>query len=270
MCPDERRRIDVPKDLRSFVDELAERRPDESKTVTEPVDPRFGMTAVAARFEQLGQFPALYFQHVEGSELPAVLNLTASYDRLALALGTTPREMVAVYSERQGKPIPPRIVETGPVKEVIWTGDDADLTRLPIPTHNELDGGPYLTAATLVARHPQSGILNVGLYRHQVFGPHEMGVWFLTGHHGLYIHQAYEELNRPMPVALAIGHHPAVIMGAVSRIPGMGGEFEEAGALLGEPVELVKCETNDLLVPARAEIVIEGVIEPGVRHDEGP
>ncbi|MEA2639507.1 MAG: 2,5-furandicarboxylate decarboxylase 1, partial [Chloroflexota bacterium] len=85
-----------------------------------------------------------------------------------------------------------------------------------------------------------------------------------------YIQKAYEEQGRPMPVALAIGHHPAAIMGAVSRIPGLGGEYEEAGALLCEPIELVRCETNDLLVPARAEIVIEGVIEPGVRRDEGP
>ncbi|HEY3118136.1 MAG TPA: UbiD family decarboxylase [Chloroflexota bacterium] len=260
----------MPKDLRSFVDELAERRPGEMKIVREPVDPRFGMTAIAAAFERRGEFPAIYFEHVNGSEVPAVINLTASYDRLALALETTSQDMVPTYSEKQGKPIPPRVVETGPVKEVIWRDDEADLTRLPIPTHNELDGGPYLTGAALVARDPESGILNVGLYRHQIFGPHEMGVWFLTGHHGLYIHQAYEALNRPMPVAISIGHHPAVIMGAVSRVPGMGGEYEEAGALLGEAVELVKCETNDLLVPARAEIVIEGVIEPGVRREEGP
>ncbi|MEA2642954.1 MAG: 2,5-furandicarboxylate decarboxylase 1 [Chloroflexota bacterium] len=260
----------MPKDLRSFVDELAERRPDELKMVSEPVDPRFGMTAVAAALERRGQFPALYFQHVRGSELPAVVNLTASYERLAMALGTTQHEMVSVYSQRQAKPIPPRIVEDAPVKEVIWTGADADLTRLPIPTHNELDGGPYLTAASLVTRHPETGIMNVGLYRHQVYGPQEMGVWFITGHHGQYIHQACEALNRPMPVAISIGHHPAVIMGAVSRIPGMGGEYDEAGGLLGEPLELVKCETNDLLVPARAEIVIEGVIEPGVRREEGP
>src|SRR5439155_13531192 len=162
-------------------------------------------------------------------------------------LGTDVQHMVPHYAEKQSHPIPPEIVQNAPVKEVVWTGPDADLTRLPIPTHNELDGGPYLTGATLVARDPETGILNVGLYRHQIFGPHEMGVWFLTGHHGLYIHQAYEALNRSMPVAITIGHHPAVIMGAVSRVPGMGGEYEEAGALLGEPGELVKCETSDLL-----------------------
>src|SRR5947208_1600819 len=123
----------VPKDLRSFVDELAERRPGEMKIVREPVDPKFGITAVAAAFERRGEFPAIYFEHVNGSDVPAVVNLTASYDRLALALGTTAQEMVPTYSEKQGKPIPPRTVATGPVKEVIWRGDEADLTKLPIP-----------------------------------------------------------------------------------------------------------------------------------------
>jgi 2,5-furandicarboxylate decarboxylase 1 len=260
----------VPKDLRTFLAEVAERRPDEIKMVEEDVEPRFGLTAVAARLEREGRFPALYFTSVGDSNIPVIVNLTATYERLALALGTDIQNLVPTYAERQSHPVPPVVVDSGPVKEVVWTGPEADLTRLPIPTHNALDGGPYLTSATLVSRHPQTGVLNVGLYRHHIHGPDSLGVWFMGGHHGLYIHQAYEELQQPMPIAITIGHHPAVVMGAISRIPGMGGEYEEAGALLGEPVELVKCETNDLLVPARAEIVIEGVIEPGSRQDEGP
>jgi len=260
----------VPKDLRTFIAEVAERWPDEVKLITEEVDPRFGITAVAAKLERQGRFPVLFFERVRGSELPVVINLTATYERLALALGTTVQEMVPTYAERQAHPIPPRVVDTGPVKEVIWTGAEADLTRLPIPTHNALDGGPYLTGASLVARDPHTGVLNVGLYRHQVHGPDRLGVWFMLGHHGLYIQQRYEEMRLPMPVAIFIGHHPAAVMGTISRIPGIGGEYEEASALLGEPLELVKCETSDLLVPARAEIVIEGVIEPGVYVEEGP
>ncbi len=260
----------MPKDLRSFLAELQERRPDDIKLIEEEVDPEFGITAVAAKLERRGQFPALFFARVRGSDLPVVINLTATYERLAMALGATPQDMVQVYGEKQARPIPPRIVETGPVKEVIWRGAEADLRRLPIPRHNALDGGPYLTGASLVARDPQTGVLNIGLYRHQVHAPDRLGVWFMLGHHGLYIQQRYEEQHRPMPVAIFIGHHPAVVMGTVSRIPGIGGEFEEAGALLGEPLEIVKCETSDLMVPARAEIVIEGVIEPGAYADEGP
>ena len=260
----------MPKDLRSFISEVAEKRPDQIKLISEEVDPRFGVTAVAAKLEKQGEFPALYFETVGDTEVPAIVNLTATYDRLALALGTDVRHMVQHYAEKQSHPIPPQVVQDAPVKEVIWTGPDADLTRLPIPTHNALDGGPYLTGAMLVARDPATGVLNVGLYRHQVFSRDELGVWFIRSHHGGYIQQAYEEMDRPMPVAIAIGHHPAAVMGAVSRIPGMGGEYDEAGGLLGEPLEVVQCETSDLLVPARAEIVIEGVIEPRARAQEGP
>lgn len=260
----------MPKDLRTFLAEVAQQRPDDLKMVAENVDPRFGMTAVAAALERRGEFPALLFRRSRGSELPLAMNLCATYDRLALALGTTVQDMVTTYAERQANPIPPKIVESGPVKELIWTGADADLRRLPIPTHNALDGGPYLTGASLVARDPQTGVMNLGLYRHQILDNDQIGVWFMGGHHGLYIQQAYEEMKKPMPVAIIIGHHPAAVMGTISRIPGMGGEYEEAGALLQEPIELVKCETSDLLVPARAEIVIEGVIEPGEYKDEGP
>ncbi len=260
----------MPKDLRSFIAEVSERRPDDLKMITEPVDPRFGITAVAAKLERLGQFPALYFTNVRGSEIPLVVNLTATYERLAMALGATVEDMVEVYAEKQASPIPPKVVETGPVKEVILTGSEADLRKLPIPTHNALDGGPYITSGSLVARDPDSGVMNLGLYRHQILANDQIGVWFMLGHHGLYIQQRYEELHQPMPVAIVIGHHPAVVMGTISRIPGIGGEYAEAGALLGEPVELVKCETSDLMVPARAEIVIEGVIEPGEYQEEGP
>jgi len=260
----------MSKDLRSFITEVTEQRPDQIKLITDEVEPRFGVTAVAAKLEKQGEFPALYFEAVGDTELPAIVNLTATYDRLALALGTDVQHMVPHYAEKQSHPIPPQVVTDAPVKEIVWTGADADLTRLPIPTHNALDGGPYLTGAMLVARDPRTGVLNVGLYRHQIFSRDELGVWFIRSHHGGYIQQAYEEMNQPMPVAIAIGHHPAAVMGAVSRIPGMGGEYDEAGGLLGEPLELVECETSDLLVPARAEIVIEGEIEPHSRAQEGP
>src|ERR687886_2367814 len=132
----------MPKDLRSFIAEVFERRPDDLKRIDEAVEPKFGVTAVAAALERRGQFPALFFSSVGDTELPVVVNLTATYDRLALALGTDVQHMVPHYAEKQSHPIPPRVVTDAPVKEVVWTGADADLTRLPIPTHNALDGGP--------------------------------------------------------------------------------------------------------------------------------
>jgi 2,5-furandicarboxylate decarboxylase 1 len=262
----------MPKDLRTFLEDVAARYPDEIKTVDQEVDPRFGVTAVAARFERQGKFPALFFPRVRRSRLPVVLNLSATYERLAFALGTTVSEMVKLYGERQARPVAPVMVDPAhaPVKDVIFTGPDATLDILPIPTHNALDAGPYLTGAFLVCRDPDSGAVNVGLYRHQVQQADQLGVWFITGHHGAYIQQKYENAGRDMPVAIVIGHHPGVVMGAISRLPGFGGEYNEAGGLIQEPIELVKAELSDLPVPARAEIVIEGVIPANLRAQEGP
>ena len=108
------------------------------------------------------------------------------------------------------------------------------------------------------------------MYRHQVFGRNEMGVLFGATHHGGQILAGYEAKQQRMPVALAIGHHPAVLLAAVARLPHLGGEFAAAGTFLGEAVELVKAETSDLLVPAQAEFIIEGYVEPGQRRKEGP
>jgi len=144
------------------------------------------------------------------------------------------------------------------------------MSVLPVPTHNEHDAGPYITGDTLICKDPDSGALNAGMYRIQVQKDQQLGVWMWDTHHGAHIRRRYEELGKEMDIAIAIGHHPAYIMAAVSTLPGIGGEYEEAGALLGEPLEVVSGETVDLLVPAAAEIVIEGKIPPGERAFEGP
>jgi 2,5-furandicarboxylate decarboxylase 1 len=156
------------------------------------------------------------------------------------------------------------------VKEVIVRGDDVDLHALPIPWHNELDGGAYVTGGALLLRDPENDTINAGIYRHQVFNARQLGVWFFGSHHGGLIVDKYAERGEPVPFALVIGHHPAFLMGTAARLPGIGGEYEAAGALLGEPVELVKAETSDLLVPAQAEFVLEGTIAPKDLREEGP
>jgi 2,5-furandicarboxylate decarboxylase 1 len=262
----------MPKDLRSFLREVLAQRPGEIKRVSEPVDPHFGATGLAERFARENQYPALYFEKIRGSDIPLVLNLTATYDRLALALGTTVAEMVPTFGQRMTAPIPAREVsrEDAPVKALTWTGKDVDLGRLPFLTHNELDAGPYITSGVGIMRDPDTGRINAGIYRHQVQSKDELGVWFIDTHHGAYIHRRFEEMGQPAPIAIAIGHHPAVVMGAVCRIPGIGGEFEAAGALLGEGIEVTRAELSDLPVPARAEIVIEGEVILQKRTEEGP
>ena len=252
----------MAKDLRAFIEQLAAAAPDQIHMVTRRVDRRFDITAIAERLGEDGRFPALIFTDVEGSSMPLVINLTATYERLALALDTSVPEMARVYGERQAKPIQPETVTDGPVKEVVLKGDAADLSALPIPFHNELDAGPYITGGVMILKDPDSGAQNAGLYRHQVHDPRTLGVYIQGSHHGGYIYRRNSERGEPTEFALVVGHYPTFMLGAVSRLPGIGGEFAEAGALLQEPIALVKAETVDLMVPAHAEIVIEGRLSP--------
>ncbi|NMO96402.1 UbiD family decarboxylase [Paenibacillus lemnae] len=262
----------MAKDLRTYLKNLTEAYPESLQVVDQPVNPRFGITAYASRLAQDGKYPGLLFTDVEGSEHSCISNVLTSYERIALYLGCDVQDIPRVYGEKLQSPIPPTEIErsAAAVKEVVIEEQDVDLSKLPIPVHNELDGGPYLSAGVMVIRDPDSGEINAGIYRHQIFNEKEMGVWFLGAHHGGLIYKKYKKQNKPAPVAIVLGHHPGFIMGSVSRIQGVGGEYAAAGALMGESLELVKAETSDLLVPAHSEIVLEGEILPDYDQVEGP
>lgn len=263
----------MPKDLRTFLADVVELDAGDLKRVDVPVDRRFGVTAYGARYDAANRFPALLFTDVVGAETPCLTNLVATRERMALALGVPVDALTRSSVMGQGRTShPPRQVsaDQAPVKEVVRRGAEADLGALPIPVHNELDGGPFITAGVSLMRDPESGVVNAGIYRHHVYGPRRLGVWYFGSHHGGTIYRRYAERGEPAPIAIAIGHHPAFLMGAVSRVPGIGGEYEAAGAFLEEPVDVVPAETSDLLVPARAEVVIEGRVLPDERCEEGP
>jgi 2,5-furandicarboxylate decarboxylase 1 len=264
----------MTRDLRTFLADVAAADPASIRVVGAPVDPRFQITAYGAAAARDGEHPVFFFPEVVGSSMACVSNLVATHERLGLALGMDPDDLRAGSSDlgasRQAHPPVEVAPADAPVKEVVLTGDDVRLSELPIPTHNELDGGPFLTAAVGIMRDPHSGAINAGIYRHHIYDDRTMGVWFFGSHHGGTIHRRYSEMGQDTPIALAIGHHPAFLMGAVSRVPGIGGEYDAAGAFLGEPVEVVAAETSDLLVPAAAEIVIEGRIVHGRMSEEGP
>ncbi len=262
----------MAKNLRTFMRDALARDPGAIKQIDVPVDPRFGITAYAAKMAERGDYRGLVFTNVTGSRFPCLTNLMSSYDRMALALGCAIDEIPQTYGTLIQKPIPTAKVERerAPVKDVVVREADVDLGALPIPWHNALDGGAYITGGCTVLRDPETGAVNVGIYRHHIFSKNEMGIWFAGSHDGGHIIDVYERRGERAPFALVIGHHPAFILGAVARLPGVGGEFEAAGALLREPVELVEAETSDLMVPAQAEFIIEGYITPGQLHREGP
>ena len=262
----------MAKNLRTFLADVSDKLPGSIYEVERAVDPKFELTAFVAKFAARGEFPGIVFRKVTGSAMPCAINLLGSYDRVALAFGCEPTALGEFFCTRLARSVEPRIVsrESAPVKDVVLRDAEVDLRRLPLPWHNELDGGAFITGGTMITRDRETGAYNAGIYRHQLFGERELGVVFNKTHDGGYIYQQYEEHDESVPVAIAIGHHPAYLMAAVARLPGVGGEYEAAGSLLDEPLDLVRCETNDLLVPAEAEIIIEGAMVPRERHAEGP
>ena len=267
----------MPKDLRTYLRQLVEHRPDELKVVSQEVDPEFGATALVHKIwkdTSFPGFPALYFERIGDSEIPLILNLHGTYERLALSLETDVPNMVTEYSKREGNPLPTTLVDgrDAPVQEVVLTGDQIDVRKLPLLIHNELDAGRYITSATTIVKDPDSGRQNAGIFRHQLQGPRQVGFMVNPAHDTAYVLRAMREQGKPLEVALAIGHHPAMLMGAVSHLQGIGGELEVMGGLMGESVEVVKAKTVDLEVPARAEIVIEGIVDtdPEKVQNEGP
>lgn len=199
----------------------------------------------------------------------------ATYRRLAVAMGLNPdvsvRTLAEEYLRLTGRPpVKPVLVDDAPCKENKFFGKDVDLFALPVPMVHGGDGGRYLgTWHIIVTKDPDTGAVNWGTYRTMVHNRYLVtGLIMPTSDAGKLFFQKYEPVGKPMPFALCIGNHPLVPF--VGSAPLALPEPEVLGAMLGEPVRLVKCETCDLEVPADSEIVLEGEVLPNVRLPEGP
>ena len=236
----------MAQDLRTYLDQLVKHDPNQLKIVEDEIDPEFEAAAIVHKMEKdptYPGFPAVLFKNIKGSKIPLLLNLHGTFERVALSIGSDVQGMVPEYGKREGSPIPTTLVQSdkAPVHEVVLTGDDIDATKLPSLVHQELDAGRYITSAAAITRDPDSGRLNAGIFRHQIQGPKQVGFMTNPAHHTSYILRNYRDQGRKMEVALVIGHHPAMLMAAVSKLPGIGGELEVMGGLLGESVEVVQC-----------------------------
>jgi 4-hydroxy-3-polyprenylbenzoate decarboxylase len=193
--------------------------------------------------------------------------------RLALGMesGTSRDDLIAELRQRIARPVRPRVVETGPVLENILQGSAVNLLTLPVPQWNENDCGRYLgTWHINVTKDPETGQRNVGVYRMQLLGPNQATVSTAPESHLAQHVAKAEKAGRALPMAVAIGVSEAVIMSAAAAYPYGMDEYELAGGLLQKAVELIECQTVNLEVPANSEIVIEGLIHPGVRVQDGP
>ena len=223
---------------------------------------------LAAVSKRLELERAVLFPAPGGHIIPVVANLFADRSWIADSLGVSTSELLSRFQNAVRQPLPWVEVTAAPVQEVIHREIDL-LRQLPIPKHNEHDSGPYITAALLIARNPKTGIQNVSIHRCQVSGPDRIGVLLLPRHTRHYFRMA-EEAGEALEIALVIGVHPACILASQAIAALDSDEMEIAGALLGQPVDMVKCRTNRVRAPAHAEIVIEGRILPKVREPEGP
>jgi 2,5-furandicarboxylate decarboxylase 1 len=223
---------------------------------------------LAAVAKKLENERAVLFPKPGQQAIPVVANLFADRAWIADALGVPVAQLLSTFQNAVRHPLPWVEVSDGPAQEVVHEKVDL-LRQLPIPKHNEHDSGPYITAALLIARNPKTGVQNVSIHRCQVSGPDRIGVLLLPRHTLHYFRMA-EEAGEGLEIALVIGVHPACILASQAIAALDSDEMEIAGALLGRPVEMVKCRTNRVRVPAHAEIVIEGRILPKVREPEGP
>ena len=264
------------KDLHQFLAEIRQRGPDYFASVSRPVDAVYEPCVIQQKLAARDRYPVIRFENVQGSDIPLVTNMFGKYELLGLALGVEPDEpkssILSTFRERIANPVDTVTVGRGdaPVKQVVLEGGDVDLGRIPVIRHAEKNSGKYISIGVLVVRDPETGVLNAGVYRHEIKGPRELACMFNPAHHAGYIYRKYRELKRPMEAVLFIGHHPAAILGSLSKQSIDSDEYRTMGALMGEALEVVAAETVDIPVPAWAEIAIEGVLDPARETSDGP
>ena len=279
------------KDIRQFIEFLDER--GDLKRVTAMVDSDLEITEITDRTIKSGG-PALLFENVAGSDTPVAINLMGTHQRTAWALGVENIDDLTSRVRKllglaQGPPsglmgkvralgdlvsvarTQPKIVRRAPCQDVVVTGEDVDLNMLPALKCWPDDAGRYITLPLVVSRDPESGRRNVGIYRMQIFDRNTTGMHWQTHKGGAHHYRVGESQRlQKLEVAVALGGDPAAIWSGSMPLPPDMDEFAIAGLIREEPVELVKCKTVDLEVPAHAEYVLEGYVTPGELRPEGP
>jgi len=267
-----------PRDLRAWL-ELVEA-DGGLLHVTAPVNADEELTAATYMVAQDENSPALMFDNVTGDQVGGRVlanMLGASRRRFALAVGIDPdlsaRDMILTMRARAERRIAPKEVPAAgaPVNEIVLTGDDIDMTRFPSPKFWPRDGGRYIGSGDITfTRDPETGRINVGCYRQMVQGPRRIGFYCSPGKHGLLDREAWWARGEPCEVVAAYGIDPVPFMVAAQSYAADTSELDIIGGLMGTPMELTQGVATSLPIPARAEIVIEGIVREGDMMPEGP
>jgi len=282
----------VTRDLRSFL-QLVEAR-GQLRRIEAPVDSYLEITEIAERMLRCGG-PALLFEQVKGAKFPVVVNLLGTVERVVWAMGLEQQQQLEDLGEKLGKlqkPRPPRnlqgllefapllldvlkakpgrVLFNAPCQQVILNQDQVDLNLLPLLQPWPQDAGRNLTMGLVITQDPEDGTPNVGIYRLQYQSRNTMTVHWLSVRGGARHLRKWAERGQAMPIAIAVGVDPLLILAAATPIPVELSEWLFAGLYGGEGVKLTKCQTSDLLVPAMAEFILEGTITPGEMQVDGP
>ena len=254
--------------LRSFLESRPE---DEFLRIREPLELDHTPTALVMELEKRKRFPVVYIEQPRNFDMPVVANLFADRTRIARMAGlSSPAGFNEAWLRAEEEPVPPRLVPAGPVQEVVQVGSEVDVRTLPISRHFQQDAGRYIGSGILVCKDPDTGVRNLSYQRLQIKDKNRFGASLHSrGHIWDYLQRA-EAAGKNLEVAVVLGAHPAVHLAAAAKVAMEVDEFDIAGGLLQQPVELVKCQAIDLEVPANAEIVIEGELLANTHEDEGP
>jgi 4-hydroxy-3-polyprenylbenzoate decarboxylase len=276
------------KDLNDFIAALDKER--ELARVTDPVSPDLEISAVTDRVSKSpGGGPGLLFERPAGFDMPVAVNLFGSLKRMCMALGVQRLDDLATEIEELTTPrIPAGLIETLKLLPTVnrlrdlmpktvtdaacqaVVRRDGTLDEIPVLRCWPEDGGKYITFPLVFTKDPETGVRNIGTYRMQVYDGRTTGMHWQRHKGGAQHHRIAERLGKRMPVAVALGPDPALAYAATAPMPEGLDELMLAGFLRRERVELVKCVTIDLEVPANSQIVLEGYVEPDERRREGP
>lgn len=215
---------------------------------------------------------AILFEHVEHHSSPVVVNLYLTAEMYASALGVTADAILEHWASSLERPLKPVLVNSAPVEEIVHFKSEADLLSIPAPIWTPgKDAGPYLSAANVITKDPETGIQNMGIYRMQIHDSTHAGLYFGGKmQHGAIHLKKYAERHQPMPVAAVIGAAPVVTFAAAAKLPYGLDELSVAGSLAGVGLEVARGKTVDLVIPARSEYVIEGFVHADKQREEGP
>jgi len=280
-------------DLRDFISLLEQQ--GELVRISQEVDPYLEMTEISDRTLR-AQGPALLFENPKGHNIPVLCNLFGTPKRVAMGMGQEsvsalrdvgellaflkqpepPKDLRDLWDKRsdfkQVLNMPVKQVTKAPCQEIVLEGDQVDLDQLPIQTCWPGDIAPLITWALVITKGPEKERQNLGIYRMQKLAKNKLIMRWLAHRGGALDYRDWQKKHpgKPYPVSIALGADPATTLGAVTPVPDSLSEYAFAGLLRGEKTAVVKCLSNDLQVPATAEIILEGFLQPGEEADEGP